>query len=250
MTRAQLLPATARRVRTAGRLFRLWRAEREDPEPFYSALAARATADLQREYGPLARQTVVDLGCGPGWYTRALRAQGAEVLPVDRSLDELGLSGEIPAGAIVGDAMDLPLDDESVDGVFASNLLEHTPDARRVITEIERVLKPGGWAYVSWTNWYSPWGGHDMTPYHYLGPQLGRRIYELRGGRHTKNLYGTSLWPVHIGPTLRFIRSRRNLRIAGVEPRYWPRLRFIVSVPVLREVATWNCVVRVRKAAS
>ena len=170
-----------------------------------------------------------------------------EVLPIDRSPDELALAGEAPEGAIVGDAMDLPLPDASVDGVFASNMLEHTPDSKKVLTEIERVLKPGGWAYVSWTNWYSPWGGHDMTPYHFLGPRLGRKVYDLRGGRHNKNIYGESLWPVHIGATLRFLRSRPDVVIERLEPRYWPRLRFIVQVPVLRELLTWNCVVRLRK---
>jgi SAM-dependent methyltransferase len=230
-------------------LVRLWRRERQDPGPFYRRLAERAADDLEAHLGPLAGQRIADVGCGPGWYTRALRARGAEVIPIDRSADELALAGDVPDGAIVGDAMDLPLPDGAVDGVFASNMLEHTPDARKVLTEIERVLRPGGWAYVSWTNWYSPWGGHDMTPYHFLGPQLGRRVYDLRGGRHRKNVYGVSLWPVHIGPTLRFLRARAGLRIEGVEPRYWPRLRVIVRIPVVRELLTWNCAVWLRRTA-
>ena len=240
-------PIAGPRLRENLELFKLWRNERNDPGPFYTQLAARAAADLDAQVGPLAGQRIADIGCGPGWYTRALRARGAKVLPIDRSPDELALAGEAPEGAIVGDAMDLPLPDASVDGVFASNMLEHTPDSKRVLTEIERVLKPGGWAYVSWTNWYSPWGGHDMTPYHFLGPRLGRKVYDLRGGRHNKNIYGVSLWPVHIGATLRFLRSRPDVVIERLEPRYWPRLRLIVQVPVLRELLTWNCVVRLRK---
>jgi SAM-dependent methyltransferase len=150
---------------------------------------------------------------------------------------------------MVGDAMDLPLADGSVDGVFASNMLEHTPDSRRVIGEMARVLRPGGWIYLSWTNWFSPWGGHDMTPYHLLGPRLGARLYERRHGQAPKNLLGHTLWPVHIGPTLRFVRARPDLEIVRVEPRYRPRLRLIVHVPLLREVATWNCVIWMRKRA-
>ena len=46
---------------------------RTDPEPFYRYLAAEAVADLDRRHGPLAGQTIVDLGCGPGHYTRAFR---------------------------------------------------------------------------------------------------------------------------------------------------------------------------------
>ena len=35
------------------------------------------------------------------------------------------------------------------------------------------MLRPGGWAYMSWTNWYSPWGGHDMSPVAPPRPPLG-----------------------------------------------------------------------------
>lgn len=229
------------------RLFKLWRNEKTDPEPFYAELAADAAEDLGRRYGPLAGQRVIDLGCGPGIYARALRGAGAEVIPVDNSLEEMSIAGPPPDGAVVADAGDLPFESGSVDGVFCSNLLEHTPDAGPVIAEVERVLAPGGWGYISWTNWYSPWGGHDMTPYQYLGPRLGPRLYEKRNGPPRKNGYGDGLWACHIGPTLRLVRSRPGLRIEGVEPRYWPRLTFITRLPGIREVFTWNCVIRVRK---
>ncbi len=228
-------------------LARMWRNEGSDPASFYGELATRAAADLERAFGPLAGQRIADVGCGPGWYTRALRTRGADVLPIDYSEAELNLYGGPPEGAIVGDAMNLPLEDACLDGIFASNMLEHTPEPRRVITEMERVLRPGGWAYLSWTNWFSPWGGHDMTPYHLLGPRLGSRLYERRHGHAPKNLLGETLWPVHIGPTLRFIRSRPGLEVMRTEPRYWPRLRLIVDIPVIRELATWNCVVRMRR---
>jgi SAM-dependent methyltransferase len=169
------------------------------------------------------------------------------VLPVDNSAEELALAGDPPEGAIIADAAELPFEDASIDGAFASNLLEHAPDTEGIIREIERVLKPGGWGYVSWTNWYSPWGGHDMSPYHFLGPGRGPELYVRRHGPPRKNPYGAGLWAVHIGPTLRYVRSRPGLEIERVEPRYWPRLAFITRIPGVREVATWNCVIRVRR---
>jgi SAM-dependent methyltransferase len=245
MTAAE--PPVLHGLARARQLWTLWRNEVEEPEPFYSLLARDAVADLDERYGPLAGQTIADLGCGPGWYTRAFRAAGAEVLPVDNSEEELHLPGGPPEGAIIADAGALPFDDASIDGAFASNLLEHTPNTPQVIAEIERILRPGGWGYISWTNWYSPWGGHDMSPYHFLGPRLGPRLYVRRHGRPRKNPYGNGLWAVHIGPTLRLVRARPRLRIERVEPRYWPQLSVITRVPGLREVATWNCVIRVRK---
>jgi SAM-dependent methyltransferase len=227
--------------------WRLFRREKEDPLPFYSLLAREAAADLDSRHGPLRGQLVLDLGCGPGIYTRALRVTGAEVVPVDNSAEEMALMNGPPEGALLADAGALPLPDGSVEGVFCSNLLEHPPDAAPVIAEIERVLRPGGWGYVSWTNWYSPWGGHDMTPYQYLGPERGPRLYEQRHGKPRKNAYGEGLWACHIGPTLRLVRAQPGLEIERVEPRYWPWAAPVCRVPGLRELVTWNCVIRVRK---
>jgi SAM-dependent methyltransferase len=231
-------------------LVRLWRDEVENPAPFYGELARRAAAELERSYGPLAGRRLLDLGCGPGFYTAALRARGAEVIPVDNDADEMiGAGGAPPEGAIVADAGALPLDSASVDGVFCSNMLEHTPTPERVIAEIERVLRPGGFGYISWTNWLSPWGGHAISPYHFLGPRLGPRVHDRFHGPAPKNRVGEGLFPTYIGRMLEVVRARRGLEIERVEPRYWPRLAFISRVPGLREVASWNCVIRVRARA-
>jgi SAM-dependent methyltransferase len=234
-------------LRRAAALWRLFRSEQSDPAPFYRLLALEAAEDLDRRYGPLRGTTIVDLGCGPGYYTDALRDLGATVIPVDNDPVEMRLAGEPPLGALIADAGDLPLEDASIDGAFCSNLLEHTPSADPVLREIERILRPGGWGYISWTNWYSPWGGHDMSPYHFLGPRLGPALYVRRHGPPRKNPYGAGLWACHIGPTLRLVRARRALCIERVEPRYWPRLAVITRIPGIRELLTWNCVIRVRK---
>ena len=133
-----------RGIRRARMLWRLWRREQDEPEPFYALLATEAAEELERSYGPLAGRTILDLGCGPGFYTRALRTLGAQLIPVDNDPVELRSAGGPPEGALVVDAGALPLAEESVDGVLCSNLLEHTPRAEPVIAEIERVLRPGG----------------------------------------------------------------------------------------------------------
>jgi SAM-dependent methyltransferase len=245
VTTATAAPLTGlRRART---LWKLWRNERADPEPFYRLLADGAADDLDAWAGPLAGQTIVDLGCGPGYYTDALRGRGATVIPIDNSLDELELGAKPPEGYVLGDAGDLPLEDASVDGAFCSNIFEHTPSAEPILLEVERVLRPGGWAYLSWTNWYSPWGGHLMSPYQYLGPRWGPALYERRNGKPEKHAYGETLWACHIGPTLRFVRARPWLEIERVEPRYWPRAHPVMHVPGLRELVSWNCVIRIRR---
>jgi SAM-dependent methyltransferase len=232
------------RLRT---MWRLFRREREEPAPFYRALAAESARDLEQRYG-LAGATLLDAGCGPGWFVEALRRGGATVVGLDGDPETLTFNDPPLPGLLQGDAGRLPFADESFDGVFCSNLLEHARDTRAIFDEMARVLRPGGWGYMSWTNWYSPHGGHDMSPWHLLGPERGSRLYEKRFGPPPKNRYGEGLFAVHIGPTLRLVRAHPELEIESIEPRYWPKLRFICSIPGARELLTWNCVIRLRKA--
>ncbi|HGH3374800.1 class I SAM-dependent methyltransferase [Kluyvera ascorbata] len=46
------------------------------------------------------------------------------------------------------DIQDLPLADRQFDFIFASHVLEHIPDDRKAISEIHRILKPGGIAIL------------------------------------------------------------------------------------------------------
>jgi SAM-dependent methyltransferase len=228
-------------------LFRLFLAERRDPERFYRVLATEA---VDRLPFPLAGARVLDLGCGPGHYTRALRRAGAAVMPLDFDAGEFDLPGGPPGGEVVGDGRSLPVATGALDGVLCSNMLEHTPDPVGVVTELERVVRPGGWIWLSWTNWYSPWGGHEISPWHYLGPRLGLAAYQRVWQRQPKNEPGVSLFPVHVGRTLHALRRRPRLRVVDATPRYYPSQRWILRVPGLREVATWNCLVVLERTAA
>jgi len=231
-----------RRYRT---LWRLFREERADPEPFYAALAELAAADLGRRYG-LAGSRVLDLGSGPGWYSAALARRGAHAVSVEIDLGELASASRPAPRPVVGDACRAPFRDGSFDGVFCSNMLEHVGDTAGLVDEIARLLRPGGWGYISFTNWYSPWGGHEMTPFQYLGPRLGPLLYERLKGP-PKNRFGERLFAVHIGPTIRLVRSNPLLEVTRLEPRYWPWARAVMRLPVVREVLAWNCVIGVRR---
>ena len=216
-------------------LLKLFLAEKRDPEPFHRHLATRTVAGLRL---PVEGRLLLDLGCGSGHYAEALRAAGARVVPTDLGLWQ---ATDPPAGLVISDALALCFADGSFDGVFCSNLLEHTPDPERLLAEIERVLRPGGWAWVSWCNWYSPWGGHEIVPFHYLGPRLGLKVWRRLFGEPPRNVPFETLWPSHIGKVLGMVRRRPGLRLLDARPRYYPSQRWLLKVPGLREVATWNC---------
>jgi len=246
------LRAGARRRRHRGlrrsvRLFRLFRKEQSDPESFYSGLAEDTVAQLE-DYCELRGRTVVDVGGGPGHFTAALRERGARCYLFEPDSAEMLRRGEAPSGAVIADGYWLPVRDGVADVCLSSNVLEHVRDPLGLIDEMVRATRPGGLIYLSFTNWYSPWGGHEMSPWHYLGSRFAERRYARRNGRPPKNRFGTSLFPLHVGSVLRQMRSRTDVRIVEAMPRYYPRwCKVIVRIPGLREIATWNLLLILRR---
>ena len=229
------------------RLFRLFLAEQSDPETFYTSLAEDAVQQVA-EHGTLDGQTVVDVVGGGGWFTAAFRSRGAHCYLFEPDLAELSLRTAAPAGAVVADGYWLPVRDGGADVTFSSNVLEHVPDPMGLIEEMIRVTRPHGLVYLSFCNWYSPWGGHEMSPWHYLGSGYASRRYLRRHRRQPKHECGVNLFRVHVGPVLRAVRARPDVKIVEVRPRYYPRwCRLLVRLPGLREVATWNLMLIMRR---
>lgn len=106
---------------------------------------------------PLAGAHVVELGCGKADFARKLaeRTPVASIvaLEVDRTQHQRNLEGPAhPKLAFAyGGAEEIPLGDATVDGVVMMKSLHHVPmdHLDRALLEIRRVLKPGGWLYVS-----------------------------------------------------------------------------------------------------
>jgi SAM-dependent methyltransferase len=146
--------------------------------------------------------------------------------------------------------MRLPVADAAADVCFSSNVLEHVRDPAQMLAEMIRVTRPGGLIYAAFTNWYSPWGGHEMAPWHYFGAGYAERRYVRKTRRLPKNRPGTGLFPVHVGPTLRLVRGNRDVTVLAAVPRYYPRwCRVILRVPGAREVLTWNLLLILRREA-
>ena len=59
-----------------------------------------------------------------------------------------------------------------------------------------------------------------------------------------------NLFPTSISGTLEMIRANPNLRIREMVPRYYPELRFITRIPVLREFLTGNCAMLIERVAT
>jgi 2-polyprenyl-3-methyl-5-hydroxy-6-metoxy-1,4-benzoquinol methylase len=109
----------------------------------------------------------IDVGAGAGRHSYEALRRGAvvtaydmdevELKGVDKMFGALELEGEVPPGGSgvvkVGDVLDMPYDDGSFDVVLASEILEHVPQDDQAISELVRILAPGGILAITVPRW-------------------------------------------------------------------------------------------------
>lgn len=107
---------------------------------------------------PVEGSRLVDIGCGPGTYTRGLASLHPQLrtIGIDRSPRQLRRAreradrdGVTNCRFELGDALALPLATGSVDAVVAARLLMVLRDPARALSEIHRVLRPGGRFFIA-----------------------------------------------------------------------------------------------------
>ncbi|MCU1499177.1 MAG: Methylase involved in ubiquinone/menaquinone biosynthesis-like protein [Acidimicrobiales bacterium] len=236
-----------RGVRRTVKLLTGFRYEQTDPQRYYTMLAADS-ADLLAAHLPLVGATVVDIGGGPGYTAAALRQRGAAAFTLDAYVDELELHDRVPERAVAGDGQNLPIGDGVLDAACTFNVLEHVPDPWAFLTELTRVTRPGGIVFVGVTNWLSPWGGHETSPWHWLGGHRALARYDRKHpDKPAKNRFGESLHPIYIGEVLAWAEACADVDVVDAFPRYYPSwARPLVRIPGVREVASWNLAIVLR----
>jgi 2-polyprenyl-3-methyl-5-hydroxy-6-metoxy-1,4-benzoquinol methylase len=136
-------------------------AHKDDPT-FYTFQAVDAIQWIQRNGVILSGETdVLDLGAGHGIFGAELARRSCRITFADETNSLLPELRHHPFKHI-----NLDHDDISrlgrYDLVICSNVLEHLADPERFIRGIDKLLKPAGHLYLSWTNLLTPWGGHEF----------------------------------------------------------------------------------------
>jgi SAM-dependent methyltransferase len=104
---------------------------------------------------------VLDAGCGDGYVSSLIQlSTGAEVFALDVSFGaiESARSKGIKARQLDISSEEFPFEGATFDAVYATEVLEHLLDPDFAVTEMNRVLKPGGALVVSTPNlgaWYN-----------------------------------------------------------------------------------------------
>ena len=167
-------------------------------------------------------ERVLDLGCGGGRHAFEAYRRGARVVAADLDAGELAavngmfaamsMEGEAPppaaAVAIRGDATKLPFGNGVFDKVIVAEMLEHVPDDQAAMSEVARVLRPGGVAAVTVPAWlpervcwalsreyYEVAGGHVRI---FTRPELELKLRRaglvVTGGHHAHGLHSPYWW--------------------------------------------------------
>lgn len=134
---------------------------------------------------------VLDLGCGEGRHLHAMYfAAKVYAVGVDLGFEEVcetrrgfeqhpDMEDPEPRfGLAVANAKALPFDDNSFDVIVCSEVLEHIHDYLHALSEIERILKPGGALAVSVPRYWPEWMCWRLSKHYHNTPGGHVRIFK------------------------------------------------------------------------
>ncbi len=128
---------------------------------------------------------LLDLGAGAG-IVAAMNFRGLAACVCGIDPDPRVRSNPYLDEALVGSGEAIPFPDGHFDLVFADNVFEHLPDPLRVVREVHRVLRPGGWLLFKTPN---KW--HYMPLVARLTPHRFHRFYNRLRGRAETDTFPT-----------------------------------------------------------
>ena len=212
------------------------------------------------EFARHAGEQVLEVGGGMATDLAQFAKHGAMITDVDLSGGHLQLAQEnfrlrgLTGRFVHHDAETLPFDDGTFDLVYSNGVLHHTPNTKRAVAEIFRVLKPGGRAIVMvyaenslqyWRNlvWYYGLRSGDLAG-RSMGDIMSRTVE--RTGNEARPLV-----KVYTKPRLRALFSEfsdAEIVQRQISPELVPR-PFRLLLPLVERLAGWNLIIKARKPA-
>lgn len=142
----------------------------------------------------------LDYGCAEGGYHAELLARGLDAITgvdVEAPRIEIARQQNLPNAQYEAfDGRTIPFGDNTFDGVFTNEVIEHVADDRRSISEMYRVTRPGGVLVLMGPNRWFPFEGHSIV--------VGSKVTD---------------WPAPLIPWL----PERITRGVTTARNYWPR---------------------------
>ncbi len=130
---------------------------------------------------------VLDLGCGEGNSEAKFKAHEQKVewfgLDIDES-PEVNARTKITGNFYTFDGINIPFNDNYFDVIYSNQVFEHVRYPEALLTEINRVLKPGAYfmGSVSYLEPYHSFSYWNYTPYGFkeISTKAGLEVVEIR----------------------------------------------------------------------
>lgn len=175
---------------------------------------------------------VLDIGAADRWIEPHL-SEVVQYVALDYPATGRDLYSARPT--VFGDGASLPFRDACFDGVFCLEVLEHVPEPESVLKEITRVLKPGGYAWISMPFLYplhdAPFDFQRFTEYglRHSTRRAGLEIKGMRKSGHAMRTAGLLVCLAIAGG----VYTRRGWQ-------RWSLLPFAAVMVLLVNVAAWT----------
>lgn len=141
---------------------------------------------------------ILDLGCGEGEIAKEVFNKGLSFVKLEWGLDNdpVMVSKAKQSGiykkVILGEASKIDLPAGGVDLVFSNSVLEHIKAIDKVLPEIQRILKPGGWLiatmptdqlgeYLGWGRLYGWWFNYKYHHCHLYSLDKWKKLLQKAG---------------------------------------------------------------------
>jgi len=189
--------------------------------------------------------SLVDVGGSRGEFSATLEARrNMRCVNVD-----IDVQDAVFRRSVVASGGQLPFRGGEFDVYLSRGAIEHVPPVlqQAFLHEAQRVLKPGGVAYVMTQPWYAPHAGHQFRLFHYFPIRIARA---LKNPFTKQDLSGSTWADAHLYPltyrrVLSLIQNAGLTYVTGLDTHL--KLHFLASHPVLREVGMMSVAFICRK---
>lgn len=183
---------------------------------------------LEEALGPFVPSggRVLDVGSADAPSAQWFHDRADQIATID--VDPRGLS----ADGVCGSALSLPFAAESFDAVAAFDVIEHCEPESRVVSELHRVLRPGGALVASVPAYEWAWTDHDVANGHYRRYTTARMVDALVTAGFTvdRTTYAfTSVFPMFAAE--RMARKARGAAAARMGRTAYGSAADVVPVP-------------------
>lgn len=214
------------------------------------------------EFSQHGNEDVLEIGGGIGTDLSRFARNGSRTTDLDLSAGHLelaklnflhrGLQGKF----IHQDAETLPFDDSTFDVVYSNGVIHHTPNTHKVVSEIHRVLKPGGKAIIM------VYAENSLHYWRNLVWNIGVKKGELRmtsmgdvmsrSVERSDNAAARPLVKVYTPERLRNMFASAGFEDITLAQRQMmsdekPRILIPVPLTTLQKIMGWNLIIKARK---